>query len=275
MTRLMFLNIDRLPELLLTLMYDRFLTPRPEHTIIYYGNASTAEPVTDNYDRILIEKFHEYGIDHSKIELVNDYELFQNCQYNLTDLGGWLYQQFIKLLALDKCSDEYILIQDADAFAIEPYQWFDRGQPVPLVQLNATQYESYYEYLSLITGLKRQTPHCFVTEFLPIKKESWNALKSHIETMHGLDWLSVLYRIFKENNAGVGVGTFSEYELLGNWMTSCNPGLAMTSQRQLTLGRDSYKRPQKYNFVATKRNMTYEEISTTKKYIDTLIKEQS
>jgi hypothetical protein len=266
----MFLNTSRIPEFLCVLQYDRFLVPAPDRTIIYYGNVSTSNPESTDIEIELLNKFAKYGINAENFTLVNDKELFDRCDFNLTEFGGWIYQQLIKLLAVDACTDSQILIQDGDSFAIKPYVYFDNNQPVYSVRLNTTDFEDYAKYVEQIINLPRLTTSSFVTEFMPIEKRTWNLLKEKIVEIHKCNWLSALAKVFRLHNTNT-VGTFSEYELLGTWALHLNPNLKMQPQdrwyREMPIHR-----LEKANFVNTHRNSSYDEMELLRNRINPYIK---
>ena len=272
MTRLMFLNTSRIPEFLCVLQYDRFLVPAPDRTIIYYGNVSTSNPESTDIETELLNKFVEYGINAKNFTLINDKELFDRCNFNLTDFGGWIYQQLIKMLAIDSCNDSQILIQDGDSFAIKPYVYFDHNQPVCTVRLDTTDFDEYEKYIDRIVQLPRLTTSSFVTEFMPLEKTTWNSLKARIEEIHNCNWLDAIYNIFKLYNAGNGIGTFSEYELLGNWALHLNPDLKMQVHNRY-YKEMPIRRLIPANFVITHRHSSYEDMELLKKQINPYVGE--
>jgi hypothetical protein len=110
-----------------------------------------------------------------------------------------------------------VLIQDADAFFIKPYSCIVDGKPNYPVILNETHEDGYYKVLENSLGIQRQTPHCFVSEFMPVLREDWLSLKAALETRNNKHFLDAVI-----DNVPVStydnLRWFSEYEFLGNWV---------------------------------------------------------
>jgi hypothetical protein len=141
--------------------------------------------------------------------------------WNLTgdNRGSWLFQQALKLASLDDIGAEFVFIQDADAFCVTPYQCETNNQLNLFYIPNTSHAPGYYEAFQNITGLPRQTPHCFVCDMMPVRKTDWIELRTLIEQRTGQHFLNAII----ENTPWdyvAGVKWFSEYELLGNWVVS-------------------------------------------------------
>ena len=102
----MFVGIGRIADAILTLKFDKFLDPLPTKTIVYY-----------HPDIIGIKEIFDEYVDTSTFEFVNDAEiLVNNPQIELLD--PWHKQQFIKLIAVDLCTDD-------DDNGDDPLPWLD------------------------------------------------------------------------------------------------------------------------------------------------------
>jgi hypothetical protein len=235
MIRLFFVAGTRIADSILTLKFDYFLDPQPDQTYICFGGADTID---------LLKIYQDHGIDTSNMEVINDNQLIpqsSNPGFDYRKFGGWIAQQFFKLMALDRVNSDRVLIQDCDTFSLVPYQYFDGSTPRYYVIENTTQSSEYYQYVKKFTGKQRQTNHCFVTEFMPVLKKDWVALKDQIEQTHGCNWLLAFDQIFSADliNNKTDLIWFSEYELLGNLGLQKNPNATFQFQHRVSLYDDT------------------------------------
>jgi hypothetical protein len=251
-TRLFFIGEGRIDDAIQTLKHDRMISDIKK-TIIYYG------PQDTDTDWIIL-KLKEKGIDTKTFSVYND-AVLRNKQetdivQNFYKHGGWVAQQIIKLLALDSCEDENILIQDCDTYLLKPHNFFYNDVPVPMVIEKQTQHPDYYLYIEKILNIKRQTEDSFVTEFMPIRKNEWISLVKNIEKIHSKQWLKAIYDILQSAKSGP-ITMFSEYEFLGNWQLYCNP--TMKTKSQIRFHSDKIDLPvnTKYNAYCIKPDDTW------------------
>ena len=231
--RLMFVGSDKIVDSIITLQFDRFLSPVPEHTIVYLGSIlDTMRCRRNPID--LLSVYKQHGIDTDKFTVVHDIDLLK--QYQRLDLYGafnfWIRQQLIKFMAVDSCRADQILIQDSDILLTKPYCYFENEQPVPFIFPNTTHSPDYYKFVRKITGHTRQTNACFVTDFMPLRYIDWLSLKKYIEQTYSQDWLSAIINMFKQEPDDF---RFSEYEVLGNWLMLDNCDLKTIVQHNYML----------------------------------------
>lgn len=224
---------SRFSDCVLTLQFDQFLAPAPTHTHIYIGPATV-----DLEEMTNLLQLH-YGIDIGCITLHSDQELIDKsgCHLDWRRFGPWIFQQILKFMAIDQCPDTEILIQDCDTFAIQPYNYFEQGLPVLLHIPFRDESPEYYQFVQDITGQPRQTPHCFVTEFMPLLSSDWTSLKAQLESQYQLDWLGALHHALtiEQNRIGKRQVWFSEYELLANWILLSRPQTKLKEQRRFEI----------------------------------------
>jgi hypothetical protein len=172
--------------------------------------------------------FAKYNIDTTTFEylpdsvILNQYPEINNWLFEGDYRGKWLWQQALKLAVRDYLEDEVILIHDPDTFMVEPYCCYKDGRLNYLIIPNTT-HGSYDGVLESVLGITRQTPHCFVTELVPIHRDDWQALKTLLEHKHNKWFLDAI--IDNVNGMptvppwgnGELIKWFSEYELIGNW----------------------------------------------------------
>jgi hypothetical protein len=175
--------------------------------------------------------FARYGIDTTHFDYLPDAEVLphypeiENWVLPGDYRGNWLRQQAVKLSVLDYLQDEVVLLTDPDTFMTKPYCCYSNGRLNYLILSNTT-HGSYNGMTEAILGIPRQTPHCFITEFVPCLRDDWKSLKATLEQRHGKHFLDAII------NSCPGMPTvppwgngeiikwFSEYELLGNWAVS-------------------------------------------------------
>ena len=244
--------MNRITDAIQTLKNDHMIR-NLGRTIIFYG------PEDTNINWILPE-LQKNGIDTSKFTVFNDATLRNTQDTDITQRfykhGGWVAQQIIKLLALDHCKDENILIQDCDTYLLKPHDFFDGTIPVPMVIENQTQHPDYYLYIEKILDIKRQTNDSFVTEFMPITKKEWLALVDQIEKMHKKNWIRAIFDIL-DSVGSQHTTMFSEYEFLGNWQLYRNQ--AIKTKKQIRFHSDKVYLPVniKYNAYCIKAEDTW------------------
>ena len=165
--------------------------------------------------------FKKYGIDTSRFEYIEDITLMS--QY--PDIahwwipgdrrGSWLRQQANKLAMIDLVDADVVFLQDADAFCLRPYCSMVNGLPNLWCLPNVTQDWGYYKAFENVTGLPRQTEHCFVCDMMPVLKTDWLALKDLIHSRFDQPWLVTLIDQTPWDHVH-NLKWFSEYEFLGN-----------------------------------------------------------
>jgi hypothetical protein len=220
--RILFLARYRIPHACVSLQFDHNLQGI-DYTVI-------ASPVPKDE---LWAIFHNHNIDTSCFEYVNDDVIYQNYPevnnwvFKDDYRGWWLRQQAIKLSFLDHLKIDVMLMQDPDTFLIEPYRCYQDGVLNFHALMDTTQ-GSYNGVFESITGLPRQSPHCFVTEFVPVRYSDWVQLRKHLaEKWPNKLWLDAIIDAVPGMPTVPPWGTgniikwFSEYEFVGNWAVHC------------------------------------------------------
>jgi hypothetical protein len=86
-------------------------------------------------------------------------------------------------------------------------------------------------------GFERLTPHCFISEFVPVLKQDFNDLVKFLEETHQKKWLDAMIDSCPPEPTvppwgnGELIRWFSEYEFIGNWIMSRRP-ITMEFQRR-------------------------------------------
>lgn len=239
----MLMESGRINDSIVSLQFDKFLNPEPIHTYICYGPFEYNHPQWGKYgaEFDLLETYRNYGIDTTNISLIYEKDLADsypikadifNLPNGLIRDREWLKQQLLKLIAIDVCPYDKILLQDSDILATKLYKYFD-NDPINFISVNTAHSKGYYENFTALTGLPRQSDFSFVCEFFPLHKSTWISLKQHIEKHCGTDWLNAICNLIKNNKSPQC--WFSEYELLGNWALWQQPNIKTTVQHKLFL----------------------------------------
>ena len=216
--RILFLAKYRVPHAVFSLQWDHFLEGI-DYTIV-------ATPMSQQE---LWPVFDRYGIDTKDWQCINDSVIYQrypevnNWVFQDDYRGWWLRQQAIKLSYLDLIGEDVMLMHDPDTFMIEPYRCYQDGVLNMMTLMNTTQ-GSYEGVFHSITGVHRPTPHCFVTELVPVRARDWRQLRYLLqERWPHQHWLDAIIdavpgmpTIPPWGNGNI-IKWFSEYELLGGW----------------------------------------------------------
>jgi hypothetical protein len=217
--RVVFLARYRVPHACMSMQFDHMLEGI-DRTVI-------ASPVPKEE---LWPIFASYNIDTTHFDYLPDAEVLphypqiENWVIEGDYRGWWLRQQAVKLSVLDYLKDEVVLLTDPDTFMVEPYRCYNDGRLNYLI-LPDTTHGSYNGMMESIVGIPRQTPHCFITEFVPCHRDDWGSLKETLEQRHNKHFLDAMIdscpgmpTVPPWGNGNI-IKWFSEYELLGNWAT--------------------------------------------------------
>jgi len=221
--RILFLARYRVPHALLTLQFDHFVE-----------GIDTTVIATPMLQEELWPIFERHGIDTTNFRHINDSVILQ--QYPEIEhwvfpddyRGPWLRQQAIKLSYLDYLDYDVMLIQDPDMIMVEPYRCWNDGRLKFLALQNET-HGSYNGVMENVLGIPRQTPHCFVTEMVPVVKQDWQRLRNTLEQRHNRHFLDGIIDhvpgmpTVPPWGTGNMIKWFSEYEFLGNWTLTQRP----------------------------------------------------
>lgn len=218
LTRILFLAKYRVPHACLSMQWDHMIEGMHDTVIATPMSRDELEPV-----------WEKYNIDSSNFRYVNDTEIYRsypevnNWMFDGDYRGWWLRQQAIKLAYLDYLDFDVALMHDPDTFMVKPYQCI-KDNRVQILALENTTHGSYDGVFESITGLPRQSPHCFITELVAVRKQDFVSLRQHLDQRwQNKKWLDAII------DAVPGIPTvppwgngnlikwFSEYELLGNW----------------------------------------------------------
>jgi hypothetical protein len=215
--RVVFLARYRIPHACLAMQFD--------HNLVGVDRTVISSPVPKDE---LWSIFAKYNIDTTDFAylpdsaILNEYPEIDHWIFADDYRGKWLWQQALKLAVRDYLDDEVVLMHDPDTFMVGPYECYRDGRLNYLILSNTT-HDSYRGVLESVVGIERQTPHCFVTELVPVHKDDWQALKTLLETKHNKWFLDAIIDAVPGMPTVPPWGTgniikwFSEYELLGNW----------------------------------------------------------
>jgi len=222
--RVLFLARYRVPHACFAMQWD--------HNLLGIDYTIIASPVPQHE---LWPVFERYGIDTSRLKYMNDSVIYQrypevnNWVFDHDYRGWWLRQQAIKLAYRDLLEEDVILMHDCDTFMIEPYRCWD-GEQLNYLVIPDTKHGSYHGVFESITGLPEASPHCFVTELVPVLRTHWLELRKLLaQRWPDKLWLNAIIDAVPGMptippwGTGEIIKWFSEYELIGNWAAHCDP----------------------------------------------------
>lgn len=176
--------------------------------------------------------FEKYNIDTSKLDYAPDSEIYRIYpEVNHWVFDGdyrtyWLRQQAIKLAFLDYLEYDLMVMHDCDCILIQDYEPLKDGKLNYMVLENERHSWGYYETIKNALGFERKTPHCFISEYVPVLKEDMTALVDFLEHTHKKKWLDAIIDNCPPEPTvppwgnGELIRWFSEYEFIGNWVMS-------------------------------------------------------
>jgi len=176
--------------------------------------------------------FEKYNIDTSKFDYAPDSEIYRlypevnNWVFPDDYRGWWLRQQAIKMAFLDYLDYDLMVMHDPDCILVREYEPFKNGKLNYMVLENERHSWGYYETIKNALGIERQTPHCFISEFVPVLKQDITDLRQFLEKRHQCNWLDAIINncpgqaTIPPWGKGELIRWVSEYEFLGNWTMS-------------------------------------------------------
>lgn len=176
--------------------------------------------------------FEKYGIDTTNFDYAPDSEIYRlypevnNWVLEGDYRGWWLRQQAIKLAFLDYLNYDLMIMHDPDCILIRDYEPMVNGKLNFMVLENERHSWGYYETIKNAFGFERKTPHCFISEYVPVLKEDITAMREFLQQQHQCHWLDALIDSCPGEPTvppwgnGELIRWLSEYELIGNWTMS-------------------------------------------------------
>lgn len=176
--------------------------------------------------------FDKYNIDTSNFDYAPDSEIYRlypevnNWIIEGDYRGWWLRQQAIKMAFLDYLDYDLMVMHDPDCILIQEYWPIKNGKLNFMVLENERHSWGYYETIKNALGFERMTPHCFISEYVPIFKQDITDMRLHLEHKHQCHWLDAIISNCPGEptvppwGKGELILWLSEYELLGNWTMS-------------------------------------------------------
>jgi hypothetical protein len=176
--------------------------------------------------------FEKYGIDTTNFDYAPDSEIYRlypevnNWVFEDDYRGWWLRQQAIKMAFLDYLDYDLMVMNDPDCILIRDYEPLKNGKLNYMVLENQRHSWGYYETIKNALGIERQTPHCFISEYVPVLKQDITDLRLFLEQRHHSKWLDAIVdncpgeATIPPWGKGELIRWLSEYEFLGNWTMS-------------------------------------------------------
>ncbi len=132
---------------------------------------------------------------------------------------GWYYQQFVKYLIADRCSDEYYLVWDGDTVPCGEFSMFSESG-IPYLDAKHEFNPRYFEELKrLIPGMQKIVEQSFISEHMLFKTELVKNLMYEIESNEKIKGEKFWEKILNSLTAmELNETSFSEYESYGTYV---------------------------------------------------------
>ena len=127
-----------------------------------------------------------------------------------TNRKGWIKQQYVKLNADTIGTCEHFLVIDADTILIRPQIFVKYNKEV--LNILHDYWFKRKQMVKIALGFDKFHNVDFTSHHMLICKTKLKALKKHLQNLHGLPWQDAL------DNLSIPDGSFSEYELYGNFV---------------------------------------------------------
>jgi len=191
--------------------------------VIYGLRQYLQHPIGDIYivapSSLIIRKFcHDNNIKYVSEEGILPFQKADlNYECHGIDRSGWLFQQFLKLSGGEICSQEFILVIDADTFFVAPQVFIWDGK---MVLLHSDEHhQPYFDVYQKLFGAFAPTSLSFVAHQMLFSKQKLGKLKEEIEERHGDTWHNVILSHIDIDECSA----FSEYETYGQWILANYP----------------------------------------------------
>ena len=172
-------------------------------------------------------------------------------------LGGWICQQMIKLMAPEIAKSEHVVVFDSDTYPLRKVRFIDeRGRLI----LNTSELtaERYPRFTKRLTGLEPYRDRGFIAHCMIIDQTTVNALRECIEKRHGKPWHESILDLLDEPVEKSGV--MSEFEILGTFLARTMPerivlryrlNLKVPEKIFFHIGDLSWSRRRRFRFVSS------------------------
>ena len=138
---------------------------------------------------------------------------------NKRNMYGWYIQQFIKIKAASKFSEnETVIIWDSDTIPLRPLSFKNKNGGHNYF-VGSEYHEPYFNTLLNFTSISKQIEHSFIAQCLPIYSHHVRELIT--ELGGDSDWIENIMLNLDESSDCA----FSEYETLGNFVLGRYPHL--------------------------------------------------
>jgi hypothetical protein len=209
-TRILFSGTYRLPVACVSLQFD--------HNLVGIDRTIMVTPSDPRRVRMILEY---NGIDCKEWTILHDNDIEKAYpdvrRWMLPDdpRNTWLFQQALKLAAMDMLGTDITVIQDTDTWMTKPYQCHHDGRP-NILYIPDYHDGSYQGLTERLLGIPWDHHRSFVTEVHAVAREDWLSLRHRVEQLHGRPWLQAMIEETPVNEQD-GLRWFSEYHVLGNW----------------------------------------------------------
>jgi len=133
---------------------------------------------------------------------------------------GWYLQQFLKIECAKQQvhANDYLLIWDADTLPLKPLEFLDDKGNL-YFYTGVENHAPYFDTLARLTGTKKIFDDSFIAQCIPLQANHAKEFCRTIEIIHKKDWMIAVCDCLD----GSSISEFSEYESLGNFISTNYP----------------------------------------------------
>lgn len=134
------------------------------------------------------------SIQHDKVLFIEEGELLEigiiqeimrraapeSVRESAVSRAGWYLQQFLKMLYVYRCEDEYYMVWDSDTVPLVPIKMMHQGHPV--FHMKEEYYPSYFHTMErILPGIGKREQRSFISEHMLIHCEIMRKMIEEIE----------------------------------------------------------------------------------------------
>jgi hypothetical protein len=149
---------------------------------------------------------------------------------------GWYRQQFLKLSALNKASNEFdeLVIWDADTMPVNRLIFFD-DMGRPLLRKGLEFHPNYFSTIKKIMGIEKVFKYSFIAQCFPLRSKMVNDFFDYLTNNSGKTWFDIII----DNIDFSKKSSFSEYETIGTYLYQFHrSSISISNERWFRYGYD-------------------------------------
>lgn len=134
-----------------------------------------------------------------------------NYIHNGENRNGWIYQMLLNLSSDTVCSQENILILNADTVFVAPQIFIYKDKP--LFNLSDEYHPPYFAANKRLLGLKHKVPRSYITHYMMFSASVLKKFRQELEAKYKIAWYdAIINNIDKSQSSG-----FADFEVYGDY----------------------------------------------------------